>query len=211
MNGEFKQCPNGHYYQGATCPYCKGTTGQTTETMAGFGGADNSTKTLITPGAGGNDETLTMGGGDSNKTRIVGEPTFVDRQTPSMSNRTVFGEDEEIDAGGVKHVTPRTARKLVGWLVSYDLDPMGVDFKIYEGRNIIGRDATCNITVNDGMVSGEHAILLFRAGKFSITDRQSSHGTFVNGEDIDLEPRYIQDGDIITVGKTRLKFKVSLF
>lgn len=23
MNGEFKQCPNGHYYQGEVCPYCK--------------------------------------------------------------------------------------------------------------------------------------------------------------------------------------------
>lgn len=23
MQGEFKQCPNGHYYQGISCPYCK--------------------------------------------------------------------------------------------------------------------------------------------------------------------------------------------
>lgn len=207
MNGEFKQCPNGHYYQGATCPYCKGTSGQATETMAGFGGMDSTTKTMAVPGT---DETMTMGG-DGNKTRIVGEPTLVEKPAPSMSNKTVFGDEEEIDASGAKHVVQRTARKLVGWLVSYDIDPMGVDFKLYEGRNMIGRDASCNITIADGMVSGEHAILLFRAGKFSITDRQSSHGTFVNGEDIDLEPRYIQDGDIITVGKTRLKFKVSLF
>lgn len=210
MNGEFKQCPNGHYYQGATCPYCKGSAGQSTETMVGFGGMDNGTKTLITPGA---DETLTMDAGDGNKTRIMGEPTMVDRQQmPSMANKTVFGDDEVVDSSGVVHNSgTRTTRKLVGWLVSYDIDPMGVDFKLYEGRNTIGRDASCNITISDGMVSAEHAILLYRAGKFSITDRQSSHGTFVNGEDIDLEPRYIQDGDIITVGKTRLKFKASLF
>ena len=32
MQGEFKQCPNGHYYQGVSCPYCKTTkqTGSTT-------------------------------------------------------------------------------------------------------------------------------------------------------------------------------------
>lgn len=208
MNGEFKQCPNGHYYQGATCPYCKGSASQSTETMAGP--MDGGTKTLITPG--GADETMTMDG-DNNKTRIMGEPTMVDRQTPSMSNRTEFFDDAEVDANGVMHSggSTRTTRKLVGWLVSYDLDPMGVDFKLYEGRNMIGRDASCNITISDGKVSSEHAILLYRSGKFSITDRQSSHGTFVNGEDIDLEPRYIQDGDIITVGKTRLKFKSSLF
>ena len=213
MNGEFKQCPNGHYYQGTTCPYCKGSANQSTETMAGFGGMDSGTKTMVNPGFGPSDETMTMGDGDSNKTRIMGEPTMVDRQAPSNSNKTVFGDDDEVDANGVMHSGggTRTTRKLVGWLVSYDLDPMGVDFKLYEGRNILGRDANCNITIADGMVSSEHAILLYRAGKYSITDRQSSHGTFVNGEDIDLEPRYIQDGDIITVGKTRLKFKVALF
>ena len=103
----------------------------------------------------------------------------------------------------------REVRKLVGWLVSYTLDPMGVDFKLYEGRNIIGRDMDCNITVNDNMVSSKHAVLLFRAGKYSVTDSQSSHGTFVNDVDIELEPYYLQDGDVIKVGQTVFKFRTS--
>lgn len=94
-------------------------------------------------------------------------------------------------------------------MVSYTLDAMGVDFKLYEGRNVIGRDAECNISVNDNMVSGRHAVILFRAGKYSITDSQSTHGTFVNDEDIELEPRYLQDGNLIRMGKTLFKFRTS--
>lgn len=131
-------------------------------------------------------------------------------------SRTVFGEEDEVETvvtpnGGEKvQRVYREARKLVGWLVSYTLDPLGVDFKLYEGRNVIGRDMDCSITLADKMVSAKHAVLLFRANKYSITDTQSSHGTFVNGEDIELEPRYLNDGDVITIGQTVLKFRSAL-
>ncbi len=127
-------------------------------------------------------------------------------------SRTEFGDEEfapgaPIPQGG--QPTFRTTRKLVGWLVSYTLDAMGIDFKLYEGRNIIGRDMDCNITVNDNMVSSKHAVLLYRSGKYSLTDQQSSHGTFVNGQDIELDPCYLSDGDEIVVGRTSFKFRTS--
>lgn len=50
MQGEFKQCPNGHYYQGASCPYCKtgNQTGHATsqKTEVFVGDEDNQTKTF---------------------------------------------------------------------------------------------------------------------------------------------------------------------
>ena len=98
----------------------------------------------------------------------------------------------------------------MGWLETYSNDPLGMDYKLFEGRNIIGRDMDCNISVNDGRVSAKHAVILYRAGKYSITDQQSSHGTYVNDEDIELNPRYLNDGDIICVGKTIFKFRTSL-
>ncbi len=126
-----------------------------------------------------------------------------------MSSRTMFGDFDDMSTtnGNRGQQTYREARKLVGWLVSYTLDPLGVDFKLYEGRNIIGRDMDCGITVNDNMVSSKHAVLLFRAGKYSITDSQSSHGTFVNDADIELDPYYLQDGDVIRIGQTVFKFR----
>ena len=52
--------------------------------------------------------------------------------------------------------------------------------------------------------------ILYRNGKYSITDQQSSNGTYVNDEDIELDPRYLKDGDVIRIGKTVLKFRSSL-
>ncbi len=212
MQGEFKQCPNGHYYQGVSCPYCKtgNQAGNATslKTEAFVGGDDDQT-TTVDP-YGGNST-----GGGTKTTVIDGQETVVGgKQKPTGYSRTVFGDEEEdiqnpnVQAGSKKE--PRYGRKLVGWLVTYSFDELGVDYKLYEGRNIIGRDVDCNITVSDGRISGKHAVLLFRANKYSLTDSQSSHGTFVNDEDIELEPRYLKDGDIIRMGNTVFKFRTSL-
>lgn len=213
MQGEFKQCPNGHYYQGVSCPYCKtgNQAGHATslKTEAFVGGDDDQTTTVDPYGG-------SSTGGGTTTTVIDGQETVVGgKQKPNTGySRTVFGDEEEETQGpntpaGPKK-EPRYGRKLVGWLVTYSFDALGMDYKLFEGRNIIGRDAECNITVNDSRMSGEHAVLLFRANKYSLTDSQSSHGTFVNDEDIELEPRYLKDGDIIRMGNTVFKFRTSL-
>jgi len=211
MEGEFKQCPNGHYYQGASCPYCK--------TSSSNRDSNTSLKTEIffgDPGASSQIPTEIQNDGSSGmKTTIVdGQETVVSNAGVPPSNRTVFGDETEyevIPSGQqVEKKTYRSSRKLVGWFVTYSFDAMGVDYKIYEGRNVIGRDVDCNITVNDRMMSGKHAVLLFRADKYSLTDNQSSHGTFVNDEDIELEPRYLKDRDLVRMGETTFKFISSL-
>ena len=210
MANEFKKCPNGHYYQGSHCPFCK------TNNIPG--GSPTSVPTDFYPDGGSQAPTEPMpGAGGPTNTTVVGDgPTVVGNGgAPRSGSRTVFDNEDETgyspkgNGFGVNQGGYRETRKLVGWLVSYPLDSMGVDFKLYEGRNIIGRDAECNISVNDNMVSGRHAVILFRAGKYSITDSQSTHGTFVNNEDIELEPRYLQDGDLIRMGKTLFKFRTS--
>ena len=209
MSNEFKKCPNGHYYQGSHCPYCK--------TNNNFGTPTSGPTEVIPNPVGSQAPTEPMSDiGGPTKTTVVGDgPTVVTNGGGTRPcSRTIFDDGESgfspQDNGiGVNQGGYRETRKLVGWLVSYSLDAMGVDFKLYEGRNIIGRDAECNISVNDNMVSAKHAVILFRAGKYSITDSQSSHGTFVNDEDIELEPRYLQDGDQIRMGKTLFKFRTS--
>jgi hypothetical protein len=207
MNG-FNKCPNGHYYQGSTCPYCPQTATTDESNTSQTSGGDAKTQLY----SGGNAPTQ----GD-NKTQIVGlfgETADYVNKPNNNSNRTVFGDTVEIEtaSGAIKEEQQyRSTRRLVGWLVTYSFDKMGIDFKLYEGRNIIGRDSDCNITVNDNMISGKHAILLFRADRYSLTDSQSTHGTFVNDEDIALEPRYISDGDVIRMGQTVFKFRTSLF
>lgn len=212
MGNEYKQCPNGHYYQGTSCPYCKSSGNSANTTSAKtevFGGGNSQVPTEVINGqSGGTKTTMAVGSG------TVG-PENAATNRPVTPSRTVFGPEDDsentIVENGQSANRPqyRTSRKLVGWLVSYTLDTMGVDFKLYEGRNIIGRDADCSISVDDNMVSSKHATLLFKTGKYAIKDEMSSHGTFVNGNDIGLEPCYLQDGDEIKMGKTLFKFRTS--
>ena len=223
MANEFKKCPNGHYYQGSHCPYCKSSgtnTGgnESSETIIygsgpgpgpvpGYSQPSPAAETVAGPVVNGPTKTTVVGGG-------FGPSNNPNPRPSSPSSHTVFGDEYETypmsdNAPRMGQGGYRETRKLVGWLVSYTLDAMGADFKLYEGRNIIGRNVECNISVNDNMVSDRHAVILFRAGKYSITDSQSSHGTFVNDRDIDLEPCYLQDGDMIRMGKTLFKFRSS--
>lgn len=212
MNGNFKTCPKGHYYSAslAQCPYCTGSNAcandGSTRTIGNAGGfaSSETEKTRDLSGGAWNPQMQ----GDPNATRTMGQNAPEPAPAPKQTERTmIFDENENVGFGAAAAM--RTRRKLVGWLVSFTLDPMGVDFQLYEGRNIIGRSEDCQAVINDRTVSGEHAIILFRAGKFSIRDNQSTQGTYVNNEDIELDTRYLNDGDIIRLGKTTLLFRTA--
>lgn len=227
MVAGYKRCPQGHFYKDdlAQCPYCLSKPGAGNPTDIPTGEYVNSFPGggATVPGGGSGPTIPGGGGGDSNKTQVIPDwggtvpnsGAFTSEETinigpspkPSTPTKTMIFDEETDDGKGKGEI--RSSRRLVGWLVSYTLDEMGVDFKLFEGRNIIGRDLDCQISVNDSTVSAKHAVLLYRAQKYSITDQQSTHGTFVNGEDIELRPIYLNDGDIIKVGKTVFKFRTS--
>lgn len=223
LNSKFKKCPNGHYYDASlpSCPYCPKDGSQSvgnggTQTIGGMNGgaqtigqmggtkpidgfANGTTKTIdISGNSNGMSGTATLGGDT-----IGTKPTDGGLSGRTITFVDVIGEDGKIEK------VESTRRKLVGWLVSYTLDEMGMDFKLYEGRNIIGRDIDCNITVSDKSVSGKHATILYREGIFSISDKDSTSGTFVNEKFIDLESVHLNDGDTIKVGKTVFKFRTA--
>ena len=172
--------------------------------------------------------TIPNGGGmgDPNKTRVMpdlgapmggetvpnsgaftaAEPERVVNTPISSASKTMIFDDSAPGVGGGE---VRSSRKLVGWLVSYTLNDMGVDFKLFEGRNVIGRDLDCQISVNDGTVSGKHAVLLYREGSYFIQDSLSTSGTRVNGADTGVNAVTLNDGDTIQVGKTVFKVRTS--
>jgi len=216
MEGEFKQCPNGHYYQGASCPYCK--------TGNNNAGASTSLKTDVYAGGSGENSQLPTElqgyGGDESKTTVVvgGKRTDVEDPVGGIiipsANRTVFEEteiEETPEGKKIEKKVSRKSRKLVGWLVTYSFDAMGADFKLYEGRNTIGRDVDCNVTVNDPQMTGKHATILFQDGVFFLKDEFSTHGTFVNDKKMRPDSsQEINDGDKIRLGKTDFKFRIAL-
>lgn len=95
--------------------------------------------------------------------------------------------------------------KLVGWLVSYNRNPDGEDFRIYAGYNRIGANPVCDIVIEDETVSGSHAIIVYRDGRFLIKDDLSRNGTFVNGREIS-EAHPLQSYDAVRLGNTTLTF-----
>lgn len=184
-----KKCINGHIYDpnvyGDTCPFCPvGGTVINENTVGHFnrndfqGTIDGTMPTI--PVSSGNDVPDAVGSG------------------------TVI---RSVGSGVGKVGIPAGNRRLVGLLVCYDINPLGEVFKIYEGRNIIGRKATVDIVLSaDSQISSEHLIILYRdvEGAFWAIDNNSSNGTFVNGS---FENKtQLHPNDIITIGNTRLIF-----
>lgn len=66
----------------------------------------------------------------------------------------------------------------------------------------IGRDASCNIVLDDSGVSGRHAELDALDGRYVLRDAGSSNGTFVNNQRV--AEQAIHDGDVIGVGAHNL-------
>ena len=126
---------------------------------------------------------------------VQSAPQVVDRDE---ERRTILVADESS--------VQRSAKgKLVGWLVSFSRNPDGEDFRIYAGYNRIGANPVCDIVVDDETVSGSHAIIVYREGRFLIKDDLSRNGTFVNGREIG-EAHPLQSYDSVRLGNTMLTF-----
>jgi FHA domain len=101
---------------------------------------------------------------------------------------------------------PRASKgKIVGWLITYNRNPDGEDFRIYAGYNRLGANPVCDIMIDDETVSGSHAIIVYRDGRCLIKDDLSRNGTFVNGREI-TEAHPLQNYDQIRLGNTYLTY-----
>jgi pSer/pThr/pTyr-binding forkhead associated (FHA) protein len=66
---------------------------------------------------------------------------------------------------------------------------------------LLGRSRNCTIVFPDPAISRCHAVLSYQRDRgFQVMDAASSNGTCLNGQRlIAMQPRNIQDGDVITV------------
>jgi FHA domain len=80
-------------------------------------------------------------------------------------------------------------------------------FDLGFGTTLMGRGSACPLVIADPMVSREHAEIRYEAGTFTLTDLGSSHGTFVNGQQV--KRAALTDGAIIRVGHSELIFHLA--
>lgn len=217
-----KTCPNGHIYDpniyGDQCPLCPASVsapiGSGPETHLGVPPTPPPM-----PGGGfsggapaGGMHTHIAGGGPQgprpNMNDASGATSVRPKEAEPKGGPAAGGGHTVIRHAGKPAAGGRQAsRKLVGFLVTYNREPNGRAYKIYEGRNFLGRDASCDISItDDDQISSKHMSILFRNvdKKFKFRDEQSSNGTFVNNELVD--DGELQNYDIIRTGNTLFVF-----
>lgn len=69
----------------------------------------------------------------------------------------------------------------------------------------IGRDNTCELSLETPVVSRKHAKVTKKWGGFVVTDLESKNGTFVNGERV--TEKALSDGDEVVFGTIKTIFK----
>lgn len=180
-----KKCPNGHQYDssiyGDNCPFCP----ESSHTRVNSSDFENSTQSTRSADWGGGETSATAAYQDD----FGGGHTVI---------RNLNGDSSNPDGG----------RKLVGVLVSYSANPAGEVFKIYEGRNIVGRSATADISFpTDDKMSGTHLLILFveAEGIVWAEDQKSSNGTYINGK-FARGMVELHTNDVIVLGATKLVF-----
>lgn len=73
----------------------------------------------------------------------------------------------------------------------------GQVFPLKPGKNTIGRAPGCEIKINSGGVSKEHASVLVTEDKLILTDLNSRNGTFVNG--VRIQNQRLDGGDKVSL------------
>lgn len=132
-----------------------------------------------------------------------GYPEHKARQGSSAST-ALGGAGAPAPRHGGGAASPTERRALAGFLVSYQDDPLGKFWPLWQGRNSIGRADTgqkLDIEIAHGTTSTHHAAIDCEGGRFVLHDLGSTNGTFHNEDAIGFKGRReLRDGDKIRFG-----------
>lgn len=93
-------------------------------------------------------------------------------------------------------------------LIQFTESGAGIKLSLEKQRTTIGRGASNDISLDDELVSKEHAVLEIISTEegvtFLIQDLNSTNYTFVNDSPVDLHK--LKDGDLIRIGMSDFRF-----
>ena len=78
-----------------------------------------------------------------------------------------------------------------------------------QGESTVGRDADCDVVINDASVSRRHAIIVVAGRQALIRDLDSKNGTRVGGVRINRETM-LESGEVVTFGNIDAEFVVEV-
>ena len=84
---------------------------------------------------------------------------------------------------------------------------LGKTFILDKPESIIGRDASCDMVIDDPLISKKHCkiTLVDDQGHYHIEDMDSTNSTYLNGKLL-KKPAHIVYGDRIIIGDTIMRF-----
>lgn len=96
----------------------------------------------------------------------------------------------------------------MAWLIVVEGTDKGKTLEMKSGEAFIGRDGIrCDLVLSDEKASRLHAkIIRLHNGRYQIEDLGSTNCTCVGGKKID-GPVYLQPGDVISVGNSKIRFE----
>ncbi len=94
---------------------------------------------------------------------------------------------------------------VVGWLVPLNGQDAFKTHKLRSSGTKIGTQPNSDIVINDGFMSTDHCKINCSPHGFVLEDNNSTNGCYVN--DRKVTKHELVDNDVITLGKTNLKFK----
>lgn len=90
-------------------------------------------------------------------------------------------------------------------MARYRLRLLLQEFDLPPGETLLGRSPECHVTIDDPLVSREHAKILFEGDKVILRDLGSRNGLKVNGNRLVGEVA-LEDGDRIRIGNQEIVF-----
>lgn len=222
-----RKCPNGHQYDvsiyGDQCPFCpskKAKPASFTSTPLPSDFTDgketviqaNSVQSQKTPSTQELHEVANEGRTvirSKDEKSFTSNPHDPEIHEPSVMYGSPVREFNEchtiIKTKNAVRSESSAMRRLVGLLVSYDANPAGEVYKLYEGRNVVGRSTGANISFpSDNFMSSQHLVILYKDGGFEAIDLNTSNHSYLNGNMFD--ETYLRMNDVLTIGNTKLIF-----
>lgn len=111
---------------------------------------------------------------------------------------------KEYDASTSVYASPPNTTQRMTYPLLFEKSNPNQSIKVFFDTNIIGREETCNIRIDDESVSRQHAQLVHQKNQFKLIDLNSTNGTYVNREPID--EKVVVNGDIIQIGNKEFIF-----
>ncbi len=105
-------------------------------------------------------------------------------------------------------ITQSPAEQILATLTCTGGPHLGQIFSVKPGATTIGRSVDNVVPLpQDKEISRRHAVIMSEAGSIALQDQNSLNGTFVNSKQISGQYP-LQDGDMILVGVSTLKFEL---